>query len=138
MTNREFYTAIAANETLTEEIRNHATEQIAKLDATAEKRKGKVSAGPGEAWCNAGWQLSPRPSWAPRQDRYRCRCSADRWGNWRGSQGSEGFLPVPSGCWAGPGKRDWGQDPQEGRPEGLHRRCGGVSPQANKSHLPGG
>ena len=44
MTNREFYTAIAANETLTEDIRNHATEQIAKLDATAEKRKGKVSA----------------------------------------------------------------------------------------------
>ena len=44
MTNREFYTAIAANETLTEEIRNHATEQIAKLDATAVKRKGKVSA----------------------------------------------------------------------------------------------
>ena len=44
MTNREFYTTIAANETLTEEIRNHATEQIAKLDATAEKRKGKVSA----------------------------------------------------------------------------------------------
>ena len=44
MTNREFYTAIAANETLTEEIRNHATELIAKLDATAEKRKGKVSA----------------------------------------------------------------------------------------------
>ena len=44
MTNREFYIAIAANETLTEEIRNHATEQIAKLDATAEKRKGKVSA----------------------------------------------------------------------------------------------
>ena len=43
MTNREFYTAIAANETLTEEVRNHATEQIAKLDATAEKRKGKVS-----------------------------------------------------------------------------------------------
>ena len=44
MTNREFYTAISANETLTEEIRNHATEQIAKLDATAKKRKGKVSA----------------------------------------------------------------------------------------------
>ena len=44
MTNREFYTTIAANETLSEEIRNHATEQIAKLDATAEKRKGKVSA----------------------------------------------------------------------------------------------
>ena len=44
MTNREFYTAISANETLSEEIRNHAIEQIAKLDATAEKRKGKVSA----------------------------------------------------------------------------------------------
>ena len=44
MTNREFYTAIAANETLTDEIRTHATELIAKLDATAEKRKGKVSA----------------------------------------------------------------------------------------------
>ena len=44
MTNREFYTTIAATETLSEEIRNHATEQIAKLDATAEKRKGKVSA----------------------------------------------------------------------------------------------
>ena len=44
MTNREFYTAIAANETLTAEIRDHATELIAKLDATAEKRKGKVSA----------------------------------------------------------------------------------------------
>ena len=44
MTNREFYTAIAENESLTAEIRDHATEQIAKLDATAEKRKGKVSA----------------------------------------------------------------------------------------------
>ena len=44
MTNREFYTAIAENETLSTEIRDHATEQIAKLDATAEKRKGKVSA----------------------------------------------------------------------------------------------
>jgi hypothetical protein len=43
MTNREFYTAIAENETLSTEIRDHATEQIAKLDATAEKRKGKVS-----------------------------------------------------------------------------------------------
>ena len=43
MTNREFYTAIAENETLTEEIRTHATEQIEKLNATAEKRKGKVS-----------------------------------------------------------------------------------------------
>ena len=44
MTNREFYNLIAANETLTEDIRNHATKQIAKLDATAGKRKGKVSA----------------------------------------------------------------------------------------------
>lgn len=44
MTNREFYTAIAAIETLSTEIRDHATEQLGKLDATAEKRKGKVSA----------------------------------------------------------------------------------------------
>ncbi len=43
MTNREFYTAIEANETLSAEIREHATAQLAKLDATAEKRKGKVS-----------------------------------------------------------------------------------------------
>lgn len=43
MTNREFYTAIAANETLSDELRAHATEAIAKLDAVAEKRKGKVS-----------------------------------------------------------------------------------------------
>ena len=44
MTNREFYTAIAAIETLSAEIREHATKQIANLDATAAKRKGKVSA----------------------------------------------------------------------------------------------
>ena len=43
MTNREFYTAIAANETLSEDVRTHATEALAKLDATAEKRKGVVS-----------------------------------------------------------------------------------------------
>ena len=43
MTNREFYTAITENETLTAEIREHASELIAKLEATAEKRKGKVS-----------------------------------------------------------------------------------------------
>lgn len=43
MTNREFYNLIAANETLTDEIRAHAEEQISKLDAIAEKRKGKVS-----------------------------------------------------------------------------------------------
>lgn len=44
MTNREFYTAITAeNATITEEMIAHATAQLAKLDATAEKRKGKVS-----------------------------------------------------------------------------------------------
>ena len=42
MTNREFYTTII--ETIeNEELVAHAKEQIAKLDATAEKRKGKVS-----------------------------------------------------------------------------------------------
>ena len=42
MTNREFYTTII--ETIeNEELVAHAREQIAKLDATAEKRKGKVS-----------------------------------------------------------------------------------------------
>ena len=45
MTNREFYTAITAeNATITEEMIAHATAQLAKLDATAEKRKGKISA----------------------------------------------------------------------------------------------
>ena len=45
MTNREFYTAITAeNATITSEMIEHATAQLAKLDATAEKRKGKVSA----------------------------------------------------------------------------------------------
>ena len=44
MTNREFYTAITAeNATITPEMIEHATAQLAKLDATAEKRKGKVS-----------------------------------------------------------------------------------------------
>ena len=43
MTNREFYNLIATNETLDAEVRAHAEEQIAKLDAIAEKRKGKVS-----------------------------------------------------------------------------------------------
>ena len=44
MTNREFYTAITAeNATITPEMVEHAQAQIAKLDATAEKRKGKVS-----------------------------------------------------------------------------------------------
>ena len=45
MTNREFYTAITAeNATITTEMIEHAQAQLAKLDATAEKRKGKVSA----------------------------------------------------------------------------------------------
>ena len=45
MTNREFYTAITAeNATITEEMIEHAQAQLAKLDATAEKRKGKISA----------------------------------------------------------------------------------------------
>lgn len=44
MTNREFYTAITAeNATITPEMIEHATAQLAKLDATAEKRKGKIS-----------------------------------------------------------------------------------------------
>jgi hypothetical protein len=43
MTNREFYNLIAADTTLDAEVRTHAEEQIAKLDAIAEKRKGKVS-----------------------------------------------------------------------------------------------
>ena len=44
MTNREFYNSIIAeNATITPEMIEHATAQIAKLDATAEKRKGKVS-----------------------------------------------------------------------------------------------
>ena len=42
MTNREFYTIIV--ETIAnEELVEHAKAQLAKLDATAEKRKGKVS-----------------------------------------------------------------------------------------------
>lgn len=43
MTNREFYTAISTTESLSMELRNHALAQLEKLDATAEKRKGKVS-----------------------------------------------------------------------------------------------
>ena len=45
MTNREFYNAIITeNATITPEMIEHATAQIAKLDEIAEKRKGKVSA----------------------------------------------------------------------------------------------
>lgn len=42
MTNREFYTAIVES-IENEELVAHAKAQLAKLDATAEKRKGKVS-----------------------------------------------------------------------------------------------
>lgn len=43
MTNREFYTAITAMTNIDAELVAHAEAQIAKLDAIAEKRKGKVS-----------------------------------------------------------------------------------------------
>ena len=43
MTNREFLNAIANDETLATEIRDHATAEIAKMDAANEKRKNKVS-----------------------------------------------------------------------------------------------
>lgn len=42
MTNREFYTTIVET-VANEELVEHAKAQLAKLDATAEKRKGKVS-----------------------------------------------------------------------------------------------
>ena len=42
MTNREFYTIIVET-VANEELVEHAKAQLAKLDATAEKRKGKVS-----------------------------------------------------------------------------------------------
>lgn len=45
MTNREFYTAITAeNATITPDMIEHAQKALAKLDEVAEKRKGKVSA----------------------------------------------------------------------------------------------
>ena len=45
MTIREFYNLIVAeNATITPDMVEHAKEAIAKLNATAEKRKGKVSA----------------------------------------------------------------------------------------------
>ena len=42
MTNREFFTTIVET-VANEELVEHAKAQLAKLDATAEKRKGKVS-----------------------------------------------------------------------------------------------
>ena len=41
MTNREFYTAIAENEALSKDIRNHATEAITALDKRNASRKDK-------------------------------------------------------------------------------------------------
>ena len=43
MTNREFLTAIASNETIAEDIKAYAVEKLAKLDATNEARKNKPS-----------------------------------------------------------------------------------------------
>lgn len=43
MTNREFYTAIASNETLSADLIEFASNAIAKLDATNEKRKNTPS-----------------------------------------------------------------------------------------------
>lgn len=41
MTRRDFFNAIAANETLTEELRNYATAAIEQMDVSNEKRKEK-------------------------------------------------------------------------------------------------
>ena len=43
MTNREFYTAVIALETATDEIKTYAQERLVKLDATNEARKNKPS-----------------------------------------------------------------------------------------------
>ena len=43
MTNREFLTAIASNETLSTELVEHATAALAKMDAANEARKNKPS-----------------------------------------------------------------------------------------------
>lgn len=43
MTNREFYTAIAAIDTLSEDLRNFASDAITKMDLTNERRKAKPS-----------------------------------------------------------------------------------------------
>ena len=43
MTNREFLTAIASNETLSAELVEHATAALAKMDAANEARKNKPS-----------------------------------------------------------------------------------------------
>ena len=43
MTNREFLIAVSACEACSEEVREHATNAIAKMDATNEARKNKPS-----------------------------------------------------------------------------------------------
>jgi predicted Rossmann fold nucleotide-binding protein DprA/Smf involved in DNA uptake len=43
MTNREFYVAIASNETLSAEIVEFANDAIAKMDATNAKRRDQIS-----------------------------------------------------------------------------------------------
>ena len=43
MTNREFLTAVSACEACSEEVREYATNAIAKMDATNEARKNKPS-----------------------------------------------------------------------------------------------
>lgn len=43
MTNREFLTAIASNETLSADLVEHATAALAKMDAANEARKNKPS-----------------------------------------------------------------------------------------------
>lgn len=43
MTSREFFTAIASNEAVSADLRDYATEQIAKLDAKNAKRSSKPS-----------------------------------------------------------------------------------------------
>lgn len=43
MTSRDFFTAIASNEAVSADLRDYATEQIAKLDAKNAKRSSKPS-----------------------------------------------------------------------------------------------
>ena len=43
MTSRDFYTAVASNEAISADLRDYATEQIAKLDAKNAKRSSKPS-----------------------------------------------------------------------------------------------
>ena len=43
MTSRDFFTAIVADETISADLRDYATEQIAKLDAKNAKRSSKPS-----------------------------------------------------------------------------------------------